>query len=79
MWKRYWRPETGFFLGLWFMVRLIVDFGFAAYARQKLLTEFRTAAQQRYDLQKGFWQRLFGKAPAEGEKAPILIGTARPG
>jgi hypothetical protein len=72
-------PFPNFFLGLWFVLGLIVDFGFAAYARQKLLTEFRVAAQQRYELQKGFWQRLFGKAPADAGKVPIIIEPARPG
>jgi hypothetical protein len=72
-------PFPNFFLGLWFVLGLIVDFGFAAYARQKLLTEFKVAAQQRYELQKGFWQRLFGKAPADAGKVPIIIEPARPG
>jgi hypothetical protein len=72
-------PFPNFFLGLWFVVGLIVDFGFASYARQKLLTEFRSAAQQRYDSQKGFWQRLLARTPEGEGKGEIIIETARPG
>lgn len=53
-------PDWKFFLGLWFGLGLAVDIGFGAWARQKLLTEFRLAAQQQYESSKGLWKRWFG-------------------
>jgi ABC-type transport system involved in multi-copper enzyme maturation permease subunit len=41
-------PTWKFFLGLWFALGVGVDFFFAAWSRQKLLTEFRIAAQRQY-------------------------------
>jgi hypothetical protein len=51
-------PFWKFFLGLWFVLGLLVDFGFSAYARLKLLTEFRAAAQERYSSKATSWKRL---------------------
>jgi len=39
-------PGWTFFLGLWFGLGVSVDVAFGAWARQKLLTEFRAAAQR---------------------------------
>jgi hypothetical protein len=54
-------PWWKFFLGLWFVLGLLVDFGFSAYACHKLVTEFRLAAQQRYESRRGFWKRFAGR------------------
>jgi len=54
-------PWWKFFLGLWFVLGLLVDFGFSAYAHQKLNAEFRFAAQQRYAATRGFLRRLAGR------------------
>lgn len=51
-------PWWKFFLALWFVLGLLVDFGFSAYACHKLFTEFRLAAQQRYEPTRRFWKRL---------------------
>ena len=51
-------PPQKFFLGAWLGVGLAVDLGFGAWARYKLLTEFRLAATRRYEAQPGFWKRL---------------------
>ena len=48
------------FLGLWFGLGLAADLGFGAWARHRLLTEFRLAATRRYELIPGFWKRLLG-------------------
>lgn len=63
-----------FFLALWFILGLAADFGFAAYARQKLLTEFRLAAQQRYS--PGFWERLLQRTAPDSGQAPQIPLTA---
>jgi ABC-type Na+ efflux pump permease subunit len=42
-------PLQKLFLGAWFGVGLAVDFGFGAWARHNLLTEFRLAATRRYE------------------------------
>lgn len=47
-----------FFLGLWFGLGLAANLGFGAWARHKLLTEFRPAAARRYEPLLGFWKRL---------------------
>jgi hypothetical protein len=53
-------PGWGFFVGLWFFLGLAADVGFGAWARHKLLTQFRVVAQQRYSPASGFWKRLLG-------------------
>jgi hypothetical protein len=53
-------PGWKFFLGLWFGLGLAADLVFGAWARQKLLTEFRLAAQQQYGSTADFWKRWFG-------------------
>jgi len=49
-----------FFLGLWFLIGVLVDVSFAAIARHQLRTRFRVVAQQRYAARVGFWRSLFG-------------------
>ena len=62
-----------FFLGLWFGLGLAADLGFGAWARYKLLTEFRLAATRRYEPPPGFWKRVLrggepsSPAPPQGE------------
>ena len=64
-----------FILGLWLASSLVADLGFGAWARYKLLSEFRLAAAQRYAPPAAFWKRLLGRAePGEGQ-APPAIGT----
>jgi ABC-type transport system involved in multi-copper enzyme maturation permease subunit len=53
-------PTWKFFLGLWFVLGMAVDLGFGIWARQKLLTEFRLAAQERYGSHRDFWKMWFG-------------------
>jgi ABC-type transport system involved in multi-copper enzyme maturation permease subunit len=53
-------PRPGFFVGLWFFLGVAADVGFGAWARHKLLTQFRVVAQQRYSPAAGFWKRLLG-------------------
>jgi hypothetical protein len=49
-----------FFLGLWFFLSIAADLGFGAWARLKLLTEFRAVATERYEGRVGWWRRLRG-------------------
>jgi hypothetical protein len=49
----------GFLLGLWFVVGIVTDLGFGGWARQKILTEFRVAATQRYAQRESLWKRMF--------------------
>ena len=51
-------PGEKFFFGLWIGLGLAADIGFGAWARHKLLREFRMAAAQRYVKRAGFWKRL---------------------
>ena len=39
-------------------VGLAADLGFGAWARYRLLSEFRLAATRRYEARPGFWKRL---------------------
>jgi ABC-type Na+ efflux pump permease subunit len=66
-------PTWKFFLGWYFGLGLIADFGFANYARQKLLTEFRIAAAQRYSPRDGVWKWLLGGAPSKRPEASPII------
>jgi hypothetical protein len=61
-------PGENFFLGLWFCLGLAVDIGFGGWARHKLLTEFRSAAAQRYTSRPGLLKRMF----AEDEPAAMM-------
>jgi ABC-type transport system involved in multi-copper enzyme maturation permease subunit len=55
-------PMQKVLLGAWLGVGLAVDLGFGAWARYKLLTEFRLAATRRYEARPGFWKRWLGGA-----------------
>jgi hypothetical protein len=73
-------PDLGprFFLVLWVGLSLAADVGFGAWARHKLLAEFRLAATQRYTPGPGFWKRLLGVAEPSGTAAPPVIGMTKP-
>jgi ABC-type Na+ efflux pump permease subunit len=58
--------EWKHFLGVWFALGLAADIGFGYWARQKLLTEFRLIAAQRFQRRPPWWKRLFGAANAMG-------------
>lgn len=63
-----WPPQSDnewlqkFFLSAWVGVGLAVDLGFGAWARSRLLAEFRVAATRRYGARAGLWRRLAGGA-----------------
>jgi len=63
-----------FFVGLWFVLGLVTDIVFSVWARNKLLTQFRLAATQRYVPQAGFLKRLFAGSPPE-EGTPVAVGA----
>ena len=65
-------------LGFWFGLGLAADLGFGAWARHKLLTDFRRAASRRYEPPPGFWQRLRGRG-APGNPAPPQVERAAHG
>jgi ABC-type transport system involved in multi-copper enzyme maturation permease subunit len=46
-----------FFVGLWVGLGIGVDISFGAWARQKLLTDFRLAAQQQPESKTEYWKR----------------------
>jgi hypothetical protein len=50
-------------MALWFGLGLLADLWFGAWARYKLLSEFRHAAEQRYTSRPGFFRGLF-RSPA---------------
>ena len=53
-------PLQKLLLGAWLGVGVVTDLGFGAWARHKLLTEFRLAATRRYESPPGLWKRLCG-------------------
>jgi len=55
-----------FFLACWFLAGLFIDFTFAAIAREKLLSEFRLVAEQRFAAKPGFWQTILGIGGSSG-------------
>ena len=65
-------------LGSWFGLGLAADLGFGAWARHKLLTDFRRAASRRYEPPPGFWKRLRGRG-APGNPAPPQVERAADG
>jgi hypothetical protein len=63
-----------FFVGLWFVLGLVADIAFSVWARNKLLTQFRLAATQRYLSGAGFFRRLFtGSEPGAG--TPVVVAA----
>jgi len=67
----------GSYLLLWLVLSLLADFGFGGYARHKLLTDFRLAAQERYSGQAGFWARWFGRLLPAEESGTRMAGAPR--
>jgi hypothetical protein len=61
-------PGENFFLGLWFCLGLATDIGFGGWARHKLLSEFRSAAAQRYMSRPGLLKRMFA-----GDEAAAMM------
>lgn len=57
-------PRPEFYLAFWCASGLLTDLWFAAFARHKLLTEFRLMAQQRYASISGSWPRFLTPEPA---------------
>jgi hypothetical protein len=53
---------------------LAADLGFGLWARSRLLTEFRAAAEQRYSARSGFWRRLLVGRETGAVEAPPVIG-----
>ena len=68
-------PSWKFFIGLWVSLGLAVDIAYGVWARHKLLTTFRLAAEQRYAPRRGFWKRLFAGSDVTAGGAPPVIGT----
>ena len=54
-------------LGVWVALSLAVDVAYGAWARHKLLTEFRDAATRRYQVRPPLWKRLLGRTDVTGE------------
>ncbi len=54
-----------FFLGAWVLLGLAADIGYGAWARHKLLTDFRSAAGRRFSARSGFWKRLLRRKTVE--------------
>ena len=50
-------PSWIVFLGSWFVLGIGADIAFGAWARKRLLTDFRLAAQQQYEPASRFWKR----------------------
>ena len=70
-------PTWKFFLGWWFGLGLAADIGFGAWARHKLLTEFRLVAAQRYAPRAGFWKQLLTGTQPERPDAPPVIASEK--
>jgi hypothetical protein len=67
-------PSWKFLLGCWFGLGLAADIGFGAWARHKLLSDFRLAAAQRYAPGAGFWKRLLaGGETASRDVPPVVL------
>jgi hypothetical protein len=63
-------PLEFFLLGCYSGLSLATDFGFALWARHKLLTEFRLEAARRYEPPVGFWRRFLGDSRPRGAEPP---------
>ena len=63
------KPVLKLLLAFWFGLSLAADLGFGAWARHRLLTEFRFAATRRYEPRLGFWKRLLGRGGQRGTTA----------
>jgi ABC-type transport system involved in multi-copper enzyme maturation permease subunit len=65
-------PAWAFFLGSWFVLGVGFDIGFAAFARHKLLTDFRLVAERRYTSRAAFLSSLWHRSP----RPPATAGGA---
>lgn len=67
-------PEPGppTFIGLWLVLGLLTDLGFGLVCREKLLTDFREVASQRYGARAGFWDYLLKGDQATAANAPAI-------
>jgi hypothetical protein len=63
------KPVLKLLLGSWVGLGLAADLGFGAWARHKLLTEFRLAATRRYEPRLGFWKRVLHRGEP-GSRVP---------
>jgi ABC-type Na+ efflux pump permease subunit len=64
-------PGWKFFVGLWFGLGVGADLAFGAWARQKLLTEFRMVAQEAYVSSAESWKKwLRTLKPSVSESGP---------
>jgi ABC-type Na+ efflux pump permease subunit len=63
------KPVLKLLLGSWLGLGLAVDLGFGAWAKHKLLTEFRLAATRRYEPRLGFWKRVLSRGEP-GSRVP---------
>jgi hypothetical protein len=61
------------FILLWMACGAVADFGFGAYAYNKLTGEFREVASQKYTAPVGFWRRFSGISPST---SPSRIGPS---
>jgi ABC-type transport system involved in multi-copper enzyme maturation permease subunit len=66
-----------FLFGVWFVFSLAVDIGFGVRARNKLLSQFRLVAAQRYNPRASILKRLFvkGEVIARAPLQPARIDT----
>jgi hypothetical protein len=64
------KPVLKLLLGSWMGLGLAADFGFGAWARHKLLTEFRLAATRRYEPHLGFWKRVLSRGEPDSGVPP---------
>jgi ABC-type transport system involved in multi-copper enzyme maturation permease subunit len=62
-------PGWKFFLGLWFCLGMAANFAFGAWSRQKLMTEFRLAAQERYGSGDKSKSRFWPTKPSSSKAA----------
>jgi hypothetical protein len=62
-----------FFLWVLLISSLVTDVAFGAWARHKLLSEFRDAAARRYLTRESIWARLFGSQP---QNSPSRLAAA---
>ncbi len=59
---RQWIPAEKLVWWSWFGFSLLADFGYATYARCKLLSTFRDVAGQRFEVRPTFWQQITGRS-----------------
>jgi hypothetical protein len=66
--------SLNFFIGLWFVVGIVIDIIFATSAMSRLMTDFRQAAAQRYLPRRSLFKRLFsGGDHARDTLPPVIV------